>query len=156
MNTYTNAVIFDPTNNPIHALRLDFGDVDEYDYILSDASYKYYINKYPNSPKTVAKYVGNAILAKFAKDGFHQRVGQEEAYLGERYKNYLSWIKQKASNPLLSGSVPAVFVGGVFRDAVEWYENNPYLVDSMFYRGEHSGKPYWSSKRYATPYGVVE
>ena len=34
--------LFDPTNNPIHALRLEFGDVDEYDYILTDESYQYY------------------------------------------------------------------------------------------------------------------
>ncbi|HCA4016359.1 TPA: hypothetical protein MPW60_003075, partial [Listeria monocytogenes] len=81
-------ILFDPTNNPIHALRLEFGDVDEYDYILTDESYQYYLNKYPLSPKTVSKYVGNAILAKLAKDGFRQRVGQEEAFLGERYKNY--------------------------------------------------------------------
>ena len=103
-------ILFDPTNNPIHALRLEFGDVDEYDYILTDESYQYYLNKYPLSPKTVSKYVGNAILAKLAKDGFRQRVGQEEAFLGERYKNYLDWLKQKVSNPLLSGAVPAVYV----------------------------------------------
>ena len=89
--------LFDPTNNPIHALRLEFGDVDEYDYILTDESYQYYLNKYPLSPKTVSKYVGNAILAKLAKDGFRQRVGQEEAFLGERYKNYLDWLKQNYS-----------------------------------------------------------
>ena len=148
--------IFDPTNNPIHALRLEFGDVDEYDYILTDESYQYYLNKYPLSPKTVSKYVGNAILAKLAKDGFRQRVGQEEAFLGERYKNYLDWLKQKVSNPLLTGAAPAVYVGGVFRDVVEWYENHPYLIDSVFYRGQHSGVPGWVSKRTITPFGVSE
>lgn len=148
---------FDPINNPIHALRLEFGDIDEYDYILSDESYQYFINKYAlTSPTVISRSIGNAILAKLAKDGFRQRVGQEEAFLSERYKNYLDWIKQKVSNPLLSGVVPAVYVGGVFRDVVEYYENHPNLVDSMFYRGQHSGIPYWLSKRITTPFGVKE
>ena len=139
--------LFDPTNNPIHALRLEFGDVDEYDYILTDESYQYYLNKYPLSPKTVSKYVGNAILAKLAKDGFRQRVGQEEAYLGERYKNYLDWLKQRISNPSLLGRAPVVYVGGVFIEAVDYYENNPELVDSVFFRGQHSERPEWLHKR---------
>lgn len=144
---------FDPINNPIDALRLEFGDIDEYDYILSDESYQHYINKYPNSPKLVSKSVGNAILAKFVRDGFRQRVGQEEAYLGERYKNYLDWLKQKVSNPLLSGNIPAVYVGGVFRDTVDFYENNPNLIDSWFYRGQHMNKASWLNKRVVTKDG---
>ena len=27
---------FDPANNPIHSYRLEYGDMDEYDFILSD------------------------------------------------------------------------------------------------------------------------
>ena len=138
---------FDPLNNTIHALRLEFGDVDEYDYILSDQSYQYYINKYPNSLVMVGKMVGMAILAKFAKEGFRQRVGQEEAYGAERYKNYLDWLKQKATNPALSGRVPAVFVGGVLRESVEYYENHPDYVDSMFFRGQNANQPSWLYKR---------
>lgn len=141
--------MFDPINNPIDALRLEFGDLDEYNYILTDESYQYFINKYPTSPNTVSKMVGLAILAKFAKEGYRQRVGQEEAYLGDRYKNYLDFLKQKASNPLLSGIVPAVWVGGVLRDSVEYLEENPEYVDSMFYRGQHARTPYWNNKRFA-------
>ena len=136
--------IFDPQNNPVDALRLEFGDMDEYDYILSDESYQYFLNKYSDSPATVSRCVGNAILAKMAKDGFRQRVGQEEAFFSERYKNYLEWLKQKVSNPLLSGMAPAVFVGGVLRDSVEWYDTHPHLMDSVFYRGQHSGKHDWA------------
>lgn len=110
---------FDPINNPIHALRLEYGDLDEYDYILSDQSYDFYINKYPQSPTMANKSIGMAILAKFAREGYRQRVGQEEAYLGERYKNYLDWLKQKIMNPALSGRLPAVYVGGVFMDCVD-------------------------------------
>lgn len=138
---------FDPVNNPIHAMRLEYGDVDEYDYILSDQSYQYYLEKYPNSLLMASKYIGMAILAKFAREGFRQRVGQEEAYLGERYKNYLDWLKQKSTNPALSGRVPVVYVGGVLVETVEYYENNPDFVDSTFFRGEHLNKPYWLNKR---------
>ena len=77
----------DPINNPIDALRLEFGDTDEYDYVLSDQSYQYFINAYGNSPTLLRKKLGMTILAVFAKEGFRQRVGQEEAYLGERYTN---------------------------------------------------------------------
>lgn len=129
---------FDPINNPIHALRLEYGDVDEYDYILSDQSYQYYMQMYPDSPRMVSKSVGMAILAKFAREGYRQRVGQEEAYLGERYKNYLDWIKQKIVNPSLSGRLPMVYVGGVFLDYVEFYDNHPNMVDSQFFRGQQT------------------
>ena len=139
---------FDPTNNPIHALRLEYGDVDEYDYILSDESYQYYINMYPLSPKMVSKSVGNAILARFAREGYRQRVGQEEAYLGERYKNYLDWIKQKLTNPSLSGRIPSVYVGGVFLDYVEFFDNHPNMVSSQFFRGQQEGtRTYLEDKR---------
>lgn len=132
---------FDPLNNPIHALRLEFGDLDKYDYILSDQSYQYYLDKYPESPNIASKNVGMAILARFAREGYRQRVGQEEAYQGERYKNYLDWLKQKISNPALSGRVPAVYVGGVLRDTVEFYETNPKFMSSTFYRGQQEGLP---------------
>ena len=138
---------FDPTNNLIHALRLEYGDLDEYDYILSDQSYQYFIDKYPNSPIVASKHVGMAILAKFARDGYRQRVGQEEAYFGERYKNYLDWIKQKIANPSLSGRVPAVYVGGVNREIIQHYENSPEFVDSTFYRGQQADRPSWLHKR---------
>ena len=138
---------FDPTNNLIHALRLEYGDLDEYDYILSDQSYHYFINNYPNSPTVASKHVGMAILAKFAREGYRQRVGQEEAYFGERYKNYLDWIKQKIANPSLSGRVPAVYVGGVNREIIEYYENSPEFVDSTFYRGQQADRPSWLHKR---------
>lgn len=132
---------FDPLSNPIHALRLEFGDLDKYDYILSDQSYQYYLDKYPESPNIASKNVGMAILARFAREGYRQRVGQEEAYQGERYKNYLDWLKQKISNPALSGRVPTVYVGGVLRDTVEFYEANPKFMSSSFYRGQQEGVP---------------
>lgn len=134
---------FDPANNMIHALRLEYGDVDEYDYILSDQSYQYFIDMYPDSYEMASKKVGMAIAANFARNGYRQRVGQEEAYLGERYKNYLDWLKQKITNPMLSGRVPAVYVGGVFVDRIEYYDNNPDLVPSQFFRGLQEGtRPY--------------
>lgn len=149
---------FDPINNPIHALRLEYGDLDEYDYILTDQSYSYFLLKYPDSPTVANKNIGMAILAKFAREGYRQRVGQEEAYLGERYKNYLDWIKQKIANPSLSGRVPAVYVGGVNREIIEYYENNPELVDSTFFRGQQQNKPSWLYKRNGDrfPYRIIK
>lgn len=138
---------FDPINNPIHALRLEYGDIDEYDYILSDQSYQFYIQKYIDSPKMASKNIGMAILAKFAREGYRQRVGQEEAYLGERYKNYLDWLKQRLTNPSLTGSIPAVYVGGVFMDAVEYYDTNPEFVPSQFYRGLQTGTKTYLERR---------
>lgn len=140
---------FDPENNSIHRLRLEYGDVDEYDYILSDESYQYFINKYPNSENQASKNVGMAIAANFARNGYRQRVGQEEAYLGERYTNYLDWLKQKISNPLLSGRVPAVYVGGVFVDSIKYYDNNPDLVASQFFRGQQDQTRPYLDKRFS-------
>ena len=57
---------------------------------------------------------------------------------------------------MLFRSVSQSRYGGVFRDVVEWYENHPYLIDSVFYRGQHSGVPSWVSKRTITPFGVSE
>lgn len=138
---------FDPINNPIHALRLEYGDIDEDDYILSDQSYNYYIEKYNLSPSMASKSIGMAILARFAREGFRQRVGQEEAYLGDRYKNYLDWLKQRVNNPSLSGRLPAVYVGGVFVDTVDYYHNNPDTMPSTFYRGQHEGVPSYMKNR---------
>ena len=138
---------FDPLNNPIHALRLEYGDIDEYDYILSDQSYQYFIDKYPDSANMVSKSIGMTIAANFARNGFRQRVGQEEAYLGERYKNYLDWLKQKVSNPSLSGIVPAVYIGGVFIDTVAYLDRNPELIEAQFYRGQQRGLPTWYDNR---------
>ena len=137
---------FNPLLNPIHALRLEYGDVDEYDYILSDQSYQYYLEKYKDSPKMASKSIGLAILSKFAREGYRQRVGQEEAYLGERYKNYLDWLKQRLTNPALTGTIPAVYVGGVLVDTVDFYNNNPDLVTPHFYKGQHI-KPNIDNKR---------
>lgn len=137
----------DPINNPIDALRLEFGDTDEYDYILSDQSYQYFINTYGNSPTLLRKRLGMAILAVFAKEGFRQRVGQEEAYLGERYRNYREWLKDKVTNPMLSGNIPKVYVGGVVRETVAEYENRLDLIDSYFYRGQGFRMPDWKYKR---------
>lgn len=139
----TETTDFDPSNNPIHAYRLEYGDFDEYDYILSDASYQFYIDKYPNSPNLASKSIGMAILARFAREGYRQRVGQEEAYFGERYKNYLDWLKQKITNPALSGRIPAVYVGGVFVDTIDYYTNNPDFVNPHFFKGQHRDEGSW-------------
>lgn len=146
----------DPINNPIHALRLEFGDVDPMDYVLSDESYQYFIDTYGSSPRLLRKKLGWAILAVFAKEGFRQRIGQEEAYLGERYKNYREWLKDKVTNPMLSGNIPKVYVGGVVRETVAEYELRMDLIDSTFYKGQTARKPDWRNYRRFTPCSVIE
>lgn len=138
---------FDPLNNEIDALRLEFGDVDEFDEFLSNESYQYFINTYGKSPRKLRVMIGNAILANLAINGFRQRVGQEDAYLGERFNNYLKWLKGKLTSPLLSGNTPNVYVGGVVRETVAEYELRRDLVDSTFYLGQESRKPNWKSYR---------
>lgn len=66
----------DPLNNPIDALRLEFGDTDEFDQILTDESYQYFIDKYGKSKRALSRHIGMCIRAVFAKEGFRQRVGQ--------------------------------------------------------------------------------
>jgi len=137
---------FEPVNNPIHALRLEFGDTDEMDYILSDQSYQYFINTF-TSPRVLRKKLGWAILGKFATEGYRQRVGQEEAYLGERYTNYREWLKEKVTNPMVSGNLPKVYVGGVDRETVADYETRMDLIDSTFYKGQRIDRPDWKNYR---------
>lgn len=136
----------DPVNNPIHALRLEFGDTDEYDFILSDQSYQMFINQYP-SARIRSKMIGMAIGAKLAQEGFRQRVGQEEAYLGERFANYMKWLKDKLTNPMLSGNVPKVYVGGIYRDTMAELETRMDLIQSTFYKGQGFRSPEWMTHR---------
>lgn len=146
----------DPLNNPIHALRLEFGDLDLDFPILTDESYQYFLNTYNKSPKMLRKHLGMTIAATFAKHGFRQRVGQEDAYYGERYKNYMDWLNKKLSNPFLSGNIPLVYVGGVVRETVAEYETRLDLIDSTFYRGQTAKKPDFLHHRKFTRCGVIE
>lgn len=145
----------DPINNPIHALRLEFGDLDLDFPILSDQSYQYIIDTY-KSPRVLRKHLGMTLAAQFARQGFRQRVGQEDAYYGERYKNYMDWLNKKLSNPFLSGNIPLVYVGGVVRETVADYETRLDLIDSTFYRGQTAQKPDFLHHRKFTRCGVIE
>ena len=151
-----NITDFDPANNPIHALRLEFGDLDEYNFILSDQSYQYFIDTYGTSPRTLRRQLGSSLLAVYASEGYRQRVGQEEAYLGERYENYLDWLTKKIKDPFFSGNIPAVYVGGVARETVSEYENRMDLIDSVFYRGQHARRPEWLNKRITSRTSTIE
>lgn len=140
---------FNPLENEIDLLRLEFGDLDEFNQILSDESYQALLNKYKDSPRLARIMIANSILAKFASEGFRQRVFNEDAYLGERYKNYLDFLKQKVSNPFLNGVVPKVYVGGIYRDDVAEYERRLDLIDRVFYQGQHARRPSWNNYRFA-------
>lgn len=132
--------------DPIYELRIEFGDTDEYDWIFTDEEYQFFIDKYEN-PKTLRKNLAMSILAKFAKQGYRQKVGQEEIYGAERYKSYLDWLKQKSANPSFTGNAPAIYIGGVVREKVYELENRLDLMDSTFYNGQHARRPHWNNKR---------
>ena len=147
---YTN----DPINNPIDALRLEFGDIDECESWLSDETYQYFIDTYQAKPKELKRHIGMSILAYLSRDT-RERSGQEERYGSEAFANYLKWLQLKIKDPSISNT-PSVYVGGVKRNDVIYYETNPDLIDSTFYKGQQSGRPSSRRKRMYTPVGVIE
>lgn len=65
-------------------------------------------------------------------------------------------MNDKIKDPFLSGNVPKIYVGGVFREDVESYDKRIDLIDSMFYKGQADRSPYWRYKRRYTPNNVLE
>ena len=147
---YTN----DPINNPIDALRLEFGDVDECEAWLSDETYQYLINQNLTKPKALRRSIGMSILAYLSRNT-RERVGQEERYGSEAFNNYLKWLNLKIKDPSIA-TAPSIYVGGTDRATVQQYENDLSLIDSVFYKGQQSGKPLSRNKRRYTSTGVIE
>lgn len=147
---YTN----DPSNNPIDALRLEFGDIDECESYLSDETYQYFIDTYGTKPKDIRRHIGMSILAYLSRNT-RERAGQEERYGSEAFSNYLKWLQLKIKDPSMVSS-PSVYVGGTNRDQVAIYETDPELIDSTFYLGQQAKKPNWKYKRRFLKNTVVE
>lgn len=146
---YTN----DPFNNLIDALRLEFGDIDPDFPRISNEAYQYYIDKYSEKPNRLKKEIGLAILA-YLTAGVRERSGQEERYGSEEFKNYRDFLEKKISDINFSGICPIIYVGGVSREVIEYYENNPDFVDSIFFRGYHSRKAATRHKRIEDGFGL--
>lgn len=134
-----------PLENVIDALRLEFGDIDPDFPRISDQAYQYYLDNYSERPKRLRKEIGMAILASLTA-GVRERSGQEERYGSEEFSNYFKWLNKKINDQAFMGLCPLIYVGGVNREIVEYYENNPDFIDSTFFKGYSSRKP--SSRHY--------
>ena len=146
---YTN----DPFNNLIDALRLEFGDIDPDFPRISNEAYQYYIDKYPTKPKRLKREIAMAILA-YLTAGVRERSGQEERYGSEEFKNYKDFLEMKVADINFSGICPIIYVGGVDRETIEYYETHPDFVDSIFFRGYHSRKPIQRHARQTDQFGL--
>ena len=143
----------DPLNNIVDALRLEFGDTDPDFPRLSDASYEYYLQLYAARPKRLRREIGMATLASLTA-GVRERSGQEERYGAEEFNNYLKWLDKKINNQAFSGICPLIYVGGVDRETVTYYETNPDFIDSTFFKGYQSRKPSSSHYRREDQFGL--
>jgi len=142
-----------PLTNPIDALRLEFGDIDPDFPRLSDDAYQYYINSNLGKPKRMRRDIGMAILA-FLSSGVRERSGQEERYGSEEFNNYLKWLERKVNNHSFNGICPIIYVGGVDREIVEYYENNPDFIDATFFKGYSTRKPASQNYRKQDSFGL--
>ena len=134
-----------PLENIVDALRLEFGDIDPDFPRISDQAYEFYLSQYRERPKRLRREIGMAILASLTA-GVRERSGQEERYGSEEFNNYLKWLNKKVNDQAFMGLCPIIYVGGVSREVVEYYENNPDFIDSTFFRGYSARKP--SSRNY--------
>lgn len=142
-----------PLENIIDALRLEFGDIDPDFPRISDAGYEYYLSQYKDRPKKLRREIGMAIWASLTS-GVRERSGQEERYGSEEFNNYRKWLEKKLNDQAFMGLCPIIYVGGVSREIVEYYENNPDFIDSIFFKGYSARKPSSQNYRKNDSYGL--
>ncbi len=146
--------ITDP--DKIWELRLALGDLGDItmgdDQHLSDEAYQFFINNATNEQGIYYKrkalmQAAMAILANISHGGARQRIGQEEIYGKELVDSWLAFLKL-LQKPNYNGlGTPVVYFGGVYRDAMAFYANNPEFVDPAFYKGQQDRTPSWKYKR---------
>lgn len=141
---------------PLELIKIEFGDLDPYNPLLDDKVYETLICVHKEDKYSLNIAVGMAILGSLSTNSFRQRIGQEDAYLGERFKNYLAFLNKKIANPLFSGQIPSIYFGGTNREEMAKIAENPNIVDSTFYLGEQNRKPNWYHYRQYYPDTVVE
>ena len=77
-------------------LRLEYGDTDEYFYILQDIDYARIVQKYHCiGYSTMSRTVGMAIAMKMSHTALRERVGQEERYGKEAFDAFMSLLNKK-------------------------------------------------------------
>ena len=134
-----------PSTNPIDALRLEFGDTDEYVCWLTDEDYQYYIDNNTSNSALIRK-VGNAILMRLARET-RERSGQEEKYGSEAFKNYKEALLLKLKDPAFGMLAPISYFGGINREDMESNAINDELVQQPFYEGQIDGRADWQTYR---------
>ena len=145
-----------PSTNPIDALRLKWGDTDDYITILQNSEYQYLIDKFPNKTRKQELEAGKLLLSKLAHTSLRERVGQEERFGQEVFNNFYKLIKDELSNPSFGNVLPLIYCGGVNRCETAEIATDTTLIDSPFFRGQQSGIPDWKGYREFLPNQVIE
>lgn len=140
-----------PATNPIDALRLEFGDTDEYVCWLTDQDYQYLINTSSTS-SILNRKVGQTILMRLARET-RERSGQEEKYGSEAFNNYKTALLLKMKDPAFGMLNPISYFGGVNREDVKTNAINEELVQQPFYEGQIDGKADWQTHRVYRQHG---
>lgn len=151
--TYTG----DPTNNPIDALRVLLGDLDEDFPIYQDEEIEYFLTANNDNIQAAFYQLAISILPKFARYA-RERAGQIEVYGGDYFNHYLAWIKliSKPTSPTFQLVDGGMFYGGIDRAQAQKTFLDPSLVDQPFYRGQFYRMPNSMSYRRLTPTGFAE
>lgn len=147
----------DPTNNPIDALRIMLGDLDDVNPIYQDEEIEYFLSLNQDNIQAAFYQLALSILPKFARFA-RERAGQIEVYGGDYFNNYLAWIKMitKPNSPAFQMIDGGMYYGGIDRDQTLAYIFDPNIVNQPFYRGQFYRTPNAMSYRRLTPTGFAE
>ena len=120
-------------------LRLEYGDTDEYFYILQDSDYARIVQKYHCiGYSTMSRTVGMAIAMKMSHTALRERVGQEERYGKEAFDAFMSLLTKKLKDPAFGMLAPLAYFGGTYRCESEYYAKSNEFTWQPFYRGSET------------------
>lgn len=147
----------DPTNNPIDALRILLGDLDEVNPIYQDEEIEYFLTANNDNIQATFYQLAVSLLPKFARFA-RERAGQIEVYGGDYFNHYLAWIKliskpTSASFQLVDGGM---YFGGIDKEQTQKFFLDPSIVSQPFYRGQFFRMPNHMGYRRLTPTGYAE
>ena len=129
-------------------LRLEYGDTDEYFYILQDSDYARIVKKYHCiGYSTMSRTVGMAIAMKMSHTALRERVGQEERYGKEAFDAFVSLLTKKLKDPAFGMLAPLAYFGGTYRCESEYYAKSNEFTWQPFYRGSETNVPMWKGRR---------
>lgn len=143
-----------PSTNPIDALRVEWGDTDDFFLILQNSEYQYVLDKYTSTTQQ-SKQIGLMMLAKLALTSVRERVGQEERFGQDAFNNFYKLLKDKVTNPAFGNLTPLIYAGGTNRCETAAIATDQTLIDSPFFRGQSSGVADWQKSRNYFPVGHI-